>query len=371
MGILKPSIIALATLLIVTGGGVAAETDNMPAEQQQPPKGWHISDSNTSGRLDYQLMNMAATGADPMYETAGKLMAAEVETTATINNGERDVLDLALQWPYVTQMKGVDGRGKEMHFGNAYGIYKMGLGKPNIRFGQFVVPFGNLAYYETHTRPLQTLYPQSLGVRIDRGVSVEGFKGDYDYWMAAMGGNGVRNDNNGKPIAAGRIARRFDLANGGILTAGVSGLYGKDMPRFSTLVDPVMEEAIMDMPLDHSLTFTDKTRLGLDMEYSAGRDTWRAEVIGGRDSDGSVNGQFLQWNRALNEKNEITTQLARWEQPGGSRLRLGAAYGRKINDDTTIRIAAERSLGRIPGEDRNGTTVMLQFTREFSSLFGK
>lgn len=99
------------------------------------------------------------------------------------------------------------------------------------------------------------------------------------------------------------------------------------MPRFSTLVDPVMEEALMDMPLSYSLSFTDKLRIGMDAEYAIGQDTWRAELIGGRDSDGKVNGQFLQWNRDLNEKNEVTTQVARWEQPTGNRLMIGASYG--------------------------------------------
>ncbi|MHB9023107.1 MAG: hypothetical protein ACYC7E_02895 [Armatimonadota bacterium] len=348
------------------------EAEAAAAEEGGENSGWQISTWKTDGRIDYRLMNMqeSMTGMPDMSETKGELMAAELETTATISNGERDVLDLALQWPYVTQMEGVDGRGEEMHFGNAYGVYKLGLGKPNIRFGQFVAPFGNLPYYETHTRPLQTLYPESLGIRIDRGVSVEGFKGDYDYWVAAMGGNGARSDNNDTPIVLGRVARRFDMPNG-ILTIGASALYGQDMPRFSTLVDPVMGEALPGMPLSQSLDFTNKTRLGLDAEYSVGQDLWRAELIAGRDSDGSVNGQFLQWNRALNEKDEVTAQLARWEQPGGTRLRLGASVGRKLDEYTIIRATAERSLGRVPGENRNETMLSLQLARDFTGLFGK
>ena len=253
---MKHIIITLSAVLALSAWSVAAEETETPA-----PTGWRVTNVKSIPRIDYQLMDMQMTGMAPMTERRGMLMAAEVETTATVNNGDRDVLDLALQWPYVTQMKGVDGRGKEMHFGNAYGIYKMGLGKPNVRVGQFVAPFGNLTSYETHTRMLQSLYPQSLGVRIDRGVSVEGFTGNYDYWIAGMSGNGPRRDNNNSPIILGKVARRYDLANGGTLTAGVSGLVGKEMPRFSPLVDPVMEEEMMDMPLEHSVSFTNKTRL--------------------------------------------------------------------------------------------------------------
>jgi len=373
---MKNLIAATAVLILAANWGLAAgQTGDVlveaDAEVQPGSKGWHISDRNTSGRIDYQGMYMKAVGVDPMEETTGRLMAAELETTATINDGERDVLDMAVQWPYVTQMNGIDGRGRQMHFGNAYAIYKMGLGKPNIRFGQFVAPFGNLPYYETHTRPLQSLYPQSLGIRIDRGVSVEGFRGDYDYWIAVMGGNGARKDNNGNPMLLGRIGRRFDLNNGGTLTAGVSGLYGTDMPRFSTLIDPVMEEAMMGHPVHHSLAFTDKARIAVDAEYAKGRDTWRTEIIGGRDSDGRVNGQFFQWNRAVNEKSEITAQLARWEQPTGSRTRFGLGYGYVLDGSTTVRAATERSLGRVPGEGRNSTIFTLQLAREFGSIFNK
>lgn len=36
-----------------------------------------------------------------------------------------------------------------------------------------------------------------------------------------------------------------------------------------------------------------------------------------------------------------------------------------------IRIAVERSLGHIPGEDRNESTFILQYSRDFPNIFGK
>lgn len=331
--------------------------------------GWRVSTWRVDGRLDYRLMNMNEPG---MATTRGELMAAEIETTATISNKDRDVLDLAVQWPYATQMEGIDDRGREMHFGNIYGVYKFGLGKPNLRVGQFVMPFGNLPYYETHTRPLQSLYPESLGVRIDRGVSLEGMAGEYDYAVAAMNGNGARDDNNGSPVGVARVSRRFDLESG-TLTAGVSALYGTDMPRFSTLVDPLMDddEMLGDMLMEPPQDFTDKARIAVDAEYAAGPNLWRAELVAGRDGDGAVNGQFLQWNRVLDDKHEVTLQATRWEQPSGARVRLGLGGERKLDQYSTLRLYAERALGHTPMEDRNTTTIGIQYLREFPSLFGK
>jgi len=346
------------------------EANGMEEEaQDEESAGWRISNWKVDGRLDYRLMNMKEP---EMSTTSGELMAAELETIATISNKDRDVLDIGLQLPSATQMEGIDDRGKEMHFFNAYGIYKFGLGKPNLRFGQFVAPFGNLATYETHTRPLQTLFPESLGIRIDRGASLEGIAGEYDYWIAAMNGNGARGDNNGTPIALGRVARRFDLPSG-TLSVGVSALHGTDMPRFSTLVDPLMdtEEMLDGMLMDPPLDFTDKSRVAVDAEYSAGQNLWRAELVGGRDSDGAVNGQFIQYSRAIDDKHEVSLQATRWEQPGGNRVRLGIAGERKLDQYTTVRLYAERALGHTPMEDRNRTLIGIQLLREFPGLFGK
>ncbi len=341
-------------------------------EETAPTRGWHVTNWKGNGRLDLQALDMREPD---MSSLPGQVMAADIEQTATVTNGERDVLDLALQWPYYTQMDGVAGRGKEMHFGNAYGVYKFGLGKPNLRFGQFVVPFGNLTYYETHTRPLQSLYAQSLGIRIDRGVSLEGFKGNYDYWLALVGGNGPRHDNNHSPVLIGKLQRRYDLPSG-ILTTGASVLYGSKLPRFSPVVDPVMDDTEgptmmmdgMELPV---LDFVNKFRLGLDGEYSAGPTLYRAELVGGRDSDGSVNGQFLQWNLALDETREVSAQVARWDQPTGTRTRLGASFSKKLDTLTTLRLSAEQSHGRTPMENRNETMISLQYLREFPSLFGE
>ena len=377
--------VALAVMILaVAASGWASPPQRETAAQAQdvtgsadkkdePKQGLHFSAWKVGGRLNYQLMYMrdAMSGMDLMSSTRGMLMAAELESTATLSTGSRDLLDLAVQYPYYTQMKGVDERGEDLHFFNAYGVFKLGLGKPSIRFGQFVIPFGNLPYYETHTLFLQSLYPQSLGIRIQRGVSVDGFVRAYDYSVAAMGADGTRE-------VLGRVARRFDLPNA-VFTVGLSALYGQHVQRFSTLLDPLMDDALPGAPLSQSIDFADKTRIALDAEYSMGRDLFRAEVVTGRDvqvstanTDGLVNGQFLQWNRALfSDKNELSFQLARWEQPDGTRLRLGASYGRKLHQYLTARVSVERSLGRAPDGRRNETDLALQLVCDVPKLLGR
>ena len=331
--------------------------------------GARFSQWNVSGRLDFQLLRTDASGAHPMAETKGVLMGAEIETMATVSDGVRDVLDLAVQWPYATGMSGPEGRGRQMHFGNAYAVVKLGLGRPNIRVGQFVVPFGNLTSYETHTRPLQTLYAHSLGVRIDRGVSVEGMSGAYDWWLALVGGNGPRGDNDGRPAFVARAARRLILPSGARVSIGFSAMSGSSMPRFATGIDPTMEHGDMGMSAHDLVHFTDKTRLGFDAEVEMGQDVWRAEMVTGRDSDGGVNGQFVQWNRALTAGSEITAQIARWHQPAGTRLALGASIGRQVDRDTMVRLSAIQARGRVGADRRRETMVVLQVAREVPRLF--
>jgi hypothetical protein len=358
------------------------------ADPPDPSPGWRLSSVTVEARVDWQLVQMH----DAMGSTlTGELMAAELELAATVASPSRDVLELAIGFPHLTGMEGIDGRGEEMHFGNAYGILRTGLGLPSLRFGQFVVPFGNLVSYETHTRPLQSLYPQSLGVRIDRGVSLEGLAGPYDFWLAAVGGNGPRSDNDSSPALTARLSRRHDLSFG-TLTWGLSGLHGRGMPRFGVLDDPMMEAAHAAPPPSHPepdmaggetteggmeehppssgpLDFTDKTRGALDAEVSLGRSLWRLEVVAGRDGDGPVNGQFLAWDFALTDRVELSLQGVRWEQPRGRQVRAGAAAAWRISDMLLARLSAERRFGYTPSEENAVTTASLQIELSLRPLW--
>jgi hypothetical protein len=136
-----------------------------------------------------------------------------------------------------------------------------------------------------------------------------------------------------------------------------------------------MDSALANMPLSHSVNFTDKKRFALDAEYSMGKELFRGELILGRDSENRVNGQFLQWSHALSDKDELMVQMARWKQPSGDRVRFGGWYGRKLDKYFTARLWVERSLGEELGEMNvthgNETTVGLQCIMEIPRLFGR
>jgi hypothetical protein len=167
------------------------------------------------------------------------------------------------------------------------------------------------------------------------------------------------------------MARRFDLSSG-ILSGGISALYGRHLPRFSSLLDPLMDEAFKDMPLSYSVILTNKVRIGFDAEYTRQKDLLRGELVVGSDSDGPVNGQFFQWNHNLSEKDEVTAQVARWDQPSGTRVRVGGWYGHKFGRYTTIRMWSERSHGRIAADiSGNETAGGLQCLIEIQRLIGR
>jgi hypothetical protein len=139
------------------------------------------------------------------------------------------------------------------------------------------------------------------------------------------------------------------------------------------LLDPIMDEAMATMPLSHSVDFTDKKRLAMDAEYSLGRNLWRGELVAGGDLEGGADGQLAQWNLALSDKDELMAQFVRWNQPGGTRSRIGAWYGHMFGKYITTRLWAEFSYGQA-SEDRGdgkGTAAGLQFLLEIPDLLRK
>jgi len=97
------------------------------------------------------------------------------------------------------------GRARQMHFSNAYALVNLGIGRPKVKLCQYVVPFGTLAEYDTHGIVLQTPYARTLGIRLDRGIAVEGSSSGYDYWLSLSGGDG-RGSFRGGHAAVARVA---------------------------------------------------------------------------------------------------------------------------------------------------------------------
>lgn len=198
--------------------------------------------------------------------TSFSLMAAEVEVEGRLSKPGRDIMSLVLQ---VYVWGTMEGWAKAMHYGNAYAVFPLGLGRPSIKVGQQVVPFGLLSYYDTHGQVFENPYALVLGARIDAGVSVFGLLGPLDWWYMISNGSGPnlvdRDDNK---VQTGRIALKA-----ADYTVGFSVLRGI-LPRFhhNPLVDMMAEPD----------SFLMKNRAGLDFELSLPLMLFRGELAGGR-----------------------------------------------------------------------------------------
>jgi len=202
------------------------------------------------------------------------LMGSELVISATLADDNRDIMSLVIQ-SYVWGT--MQGWAKAMHYGNAYVVFPLGLGKPNIKLGQQVLPFGLLTEYDSHDKIFQPLFTRTLGLRIDAGASVFGILGPVDYWYMVSNGRGpnlMDGDNN--KLQTGRIALRRpgDFAD---VKGGLSLLRGR-LPQFS--MDP-----LADMMAEPD-SFVLKNRIGLDLEMSSPFFTLRAEATGGK--NGSI-----------------------------------------------------------------------------------
>lgn len=300
-------------------------------------------------------------------KTKPELMAAEAELL--ISAGSR--LDAAVQVPLATSMK---GRGKDMHFGNAYAVIKGNIGQPSYKLGQFVIPFGNLADYETHTRILQTLYPYSLGIRIDRGLQIDGFLGrDTEFALSATTGNGPgRGRNDGSYAFVARAARRMMVGDDDV-KIGFSTLRGR-LPVFSVMSDPLMDgrEAMlqdvttgMTVPQSDPMGFADKTRYAVDVEYYRGIDLVRAEAVIGTDNGKSVGGYWLQIEHPFNYKTSLAGLFGRWNQAHGNWRNIGVGLEHKLQDARILRLALERRRASDMGMSMNMNMATLQYLTEF------
>lgn len=197
------------------------------------------------------------------------LMGSEVNVETNLSNTNRDLLTLALQ---VYVWGSMEGWAKAMHYGNAYAIFPLGIGKPNLKIGQQVVPFGLLADYDTHGQIFQTTYALALGERIDAGVSAFGILGPLDWWYMVSNGRGPNvMDQDENKVQTARLAIGLENATAD-MRFGLSLLRGV-LPNFS-------EDPLKDMMAEPD-TFLLKNRIGFDFDLAPTFLTVRAELIGG------------------------------------------------------------------------------------------
>ncbi len=238
------------------------------------------------------------------------LMAAELMITGNMSHENRDVLTGAAQICIAGTMH---GWAKSMHQGIAYINIPIGIGKPSIKIGQQVIPFGLLAWYDTHGRVFQNPYAFTIGERIDAGISAQGLIGPVDYWYMISNGSGpnIMDQNNNK-VQTIRIAYTNN-SNWYDLIAGLSLLRGI-LPNFSD--DPFRN--MMAEP--DSLIM--KNRVAIDGKFSNPYFELIGELIIGTDgswhsisdlSDQGNLGAYLEFNIPMIAGIETIGMYSYWQ----------------------------------------------------------
>ena len=207
-----------------------------------------------------------------------------------------------------------------------------------VRAGQFVLPFGLAAVYDTPLQPIQTLYEKSLGLRVDTGAMLEGSYGPYRYYIAATTGAGPnRSDFDGNKVIVARLESLFRTqAENGRLQLGGSIMTGRGpVTTFDTQLPASGTSVARD--------FVDKTRMAADAVYQLDKLLARGEVVFGADDQNPVWGYFGEGNLAVSRHVTVVGVMRSWkfgDKPqSATALGLGANY--KFAKDVMIRALYE------------------------------
>lgn len=174
-----------------------------------------------------------------------------------------------------------DGAGGSVSPLDAYVDLKSNTGGWYARFGQFRLPFGYEAFYESsnvrlapeRSRVVTTLFPFSVR---DRGIFVaRELKGKPSFYLGAVNGNGIngRDNNNDKDYIA-----HVEVPIGASTSFGVSGYSGK----FTTI------------GANNARTDTDRDRWGVNLQTLLGPVELHTEYIAGKHAGQTVDGGYIQ-----------------------------------------------------------------------------
>jgi hypothetical protein len=278
------------------------ETDIAPGAPPQPPIDLRnlipkaLSHLIVDGALDLRYRDSTTGRSDSPY-----IQSIELDLQQPIINGQVQQGSVFLQMigenpPDVAQQNGV----KEFAIGEAYASYRLPImtdtdSTAYVRVGQFVLPVGLMATYDTHQEIIQSLYAEGIGERTDWGAAIDGrFYGVLDYNFAIAAGTGPGHlyavpDR----VVSFRLGRLF-LTKYGTFNLGGSLLGGR-LPV--TEVDPATGFPPV-LPPSGKLTapygYVDKTRLIGDGQWTYRAMTARGEVMDGSDGNTSVLGSFVE-----------------------------------------------------------------------------
>lgn len=227
--------------------------------------------------------------------------------------------------------------------------YKGPLGKWNVRIGHYILPFGLLSDYDTERLVLKTLELLSLGIKLDTGIELLGYMGNFDYAISlsqGVGRNRLTDVDNDKLVTA-RVGRKTDDLN-----VGLSVLAGKILTE---------ENSTIREDIGSSNLYA--KRLGLDVTRYLGPLDLRGELIVGEDDNEIVGGGILKADYALTSKLELNLKSAHWQRSGGRNF-MGAGFSYEVSKGLFLRVADEYQFGK---EDENVATFQtyFEFTKQF------
>lgn len=195
----------------------------------------------------------------------------------------------------------------------AYAFYRFPFPgvSATIRGGQFVIPFGLAAVYDTPLQPIQSLYEKSVGLRVDTGVMLEGEYGLYHYAGSITTGSGpdraYRDGTPGQHVIAFRLARAVETRYGRFQVGG-SLLNG-------TLPVTTSDYVLPPSGYVHTHNYVNKSRFAGDGEYFLGKLTARGEAIFGADNQNSVYGYFGEANYQFVPRTQAVAYVKNWNFP--------------------------------------------------------
>jgi hypothetical protein len=289
----QPTTIYLASKIVSPATAASGST---PAAKNRIILPNPLSHLLIDGALDTRFRTSNTGRSDSPYIQSVELDLQEPLDYHQVQQGSIFLQMIGENPPDVDHQNGI----KEFAIGEAYLSYRLPVATDTdstayVKVGQFQLPVGLMATYDSHQEILQSLYPEGIGERTDWGATIGGrFYGVLDYNFAVTAGTGPGNlyaipDQ----VQTFRLGRLF-VTQYGTFNLGASVLGGR-LPV--TEVDPVTGFP-PDLPPSGKVTAPDgyqqKSRIIGDGQWTYRNVSCLGEVMSGYDDKTSVQGSFIE-----------------------------------------------------------------------------
>ena len=238
-----------------------------------------------------------------------------------------------------------------------YGHYRFELpgATATARAGQFVLPFGLSAVYDTSMHPFTSLYSESIGIRIDRGAMIEGEFGPFHYAGSITTGTGPNADHAyTKTVLSARLDRHF-LTQSGRIQIGGSMLTGR-LPDNGPFTQNFLSGSTQE-----SLTIV-KSRFAADAQYFVGKYAARGEVVFGADEDAPVWGFYVDGRMGISAHEGLYAAVKRWDYRNQPLSKFESAIGYERTAGRHLTFRALIILSRVDPLDGPNRTLITRST---------